>query len=81
MDQEYEILDVGAAPDRENYPDESKYTLSYKFSINNTNKTGRFNSEFVVDFLGEDGCGKIKFPIGNNISIIISDSITKTTVI
>lgn len=59
----------------------AKYTLSYKFKEFETRKAGRFGGEFVVDFMGEMGCGKIKFPITEQIDIIVSDSITKTTVI
>lgn len=60
--------------------DESKYTLVYRFDLNETNKIGRFYGEFKLDFLG-DYCGKQTFPTNNYINIIISDSITKTTVL
>lgn len=67
--------------DRAKYPDEELYTLTYKFKLKDTKKTGNFNGEFVIDFLGDSGCGKIKLPINGYIDIIISDSITKTIVI
>ena len=70
--------------DRPNYPDEIKYTLVYRFTLNDTRKTGRFLGEFVIDFIpsgNEGGCGKIKLPVNGQINIIISDSITKTTLI
>lgn len=69
---------------RPEYPDELQYTLTYKFKLPQTAKTGRYYGEFVVDFIplgNEGGCGKIKLPTQNQINIQISDSITKTTVI
>jgi hypothetical protein len=84
----YRIANVGANllinRNRPEYPDEVEYTLSYKFRLNDTSKTGRFLGEFTIDFIPIDNngnCGKIKLPINNQINIIISDSITKTTVI
>jgi len=81
----YRIANVGANlvvnNNRPDFPDEVQYTLVYRFKLADTRKAGRFYGEFVVDFIpsGNDGgCGKIKFPV---INIIISDSITKTTVI
>jgi hypothetical protein len=67
--------------DRVNYPDEVRYTLVYRFTLDDTRKAGRFLGEFKVDFLGEGGCGKITLPTNEYINIIISDSLTKTTVI
>ena len=67
--------------DRAKFPNEELYTLTYKFKLKDTKKSGIFNGEFVIDFLGEQGCGKIKLPINGYVDIIISDSITKTTVI
>lgn len=67
--------------DRPNHPDEKEFTLAYRFTTTQTSKSGRFIGEFVVDFLGESSCGKIKFPVGDVINILISDSITKTTII
>lgn len=68
--------------DRPEYPDELTYTLTYKFKLSNTNKSGRFLGEFKLDFLDpEVGCGKITLPTQEKINIMISDSITKTTVI
>lgn len=61
-------------------PDEVKYTLMFRFKEHQTKRVGRFKGEFVVDFLGEN-CGKIKFPVDGHIDIVISDSLTKTTVI
>jgi len=63
-------------------PDEEKYTLTYKFKLKDTNRSGRYLAEITVDFLGSQyGCGKIKFPIEGYVNVVISDSITKTTVI
>ncbi|HPC09449.1 MAG TPA: hypothetical protein PLN85_00045 [archaeon] len=67
--------------DRMNYPDEEKYTLTYRFKEFETSKIGRFFGEFKLDFLDNDvGCGKITIPTNGNISIVIFDSLTKTTV-
>jgi hypothetical protein len=62
-------------------PDDEKYNLTYKFSINDTSKAGIFQGSFKIDFLGEDVCGKITFPNTDFITIVIQDSNTKTTVI
>ncbi len=67
--------------DRPSFPDEIQYTLAYRFKLKQTSKSGRFYGEFKVDFLGPDSCGKITLPVDGQINIIISDSITKTTVI
>lgn len=67
--------------DRAKFPDEELYTLTYKFKLKDTKRSGVFGGEFVIDFLGNNGCGKIKLPINGYIDIIVSDSITKTTVI
>jgi hypothetical protein len=67
--------------DRINFPDEEKYTLVYRFTLNDTRKAGRFLGEFKIDFLNEGYCGKITLPTNSYINIIISDSLTKTTVI
>jgi hypothetical protein len=65
-----------------NNPDEEKYTLTYKFNLSNTSKCGNYKGEFVIDFLSEEfACFKLKLPINSYINIIVSDSITKTTVI
>ena len=62
--------------------DEPRYTLAYRFKLSETKNIGRFFGEFVVDFLGDEYCGKIKFPVDDTqINIIIGDSITKTTVL
>ena len=66
--------------DRPDYPDELTYTLTYKFTLPQTRKAGRFLGEFKLDFLGEN-CGKITLPTQNKINIQISDSNTKTTVV
>jgi hypothetical protein len=66
---------------RPDFPAEEKYTLTYKFKLRDTRKAGRYQFEFVVDFLGNEFCGKIKLPVNGYINVIISDSITKTTVI
>ncbi len=66
--------------DLKTYPDEEKYTLEYKFSLSDTNRSGNFDGEFKVDFLG-DACGKITFPVSEKLKIAIQDSITKTTIV
>jgi hypothetical protein len=66
--------------DRPDFPDEVEYTLTYKFRLRDTKKTGRFTAEFKLDFLG-DNCGKITLPNGEAINVVIGDSITKTTVV
>jgi len=66
---------------RPEYPDELQYTLTYRFKLSQTRKPGRYQGELVIDFLGEAGCGKIKLPTQNYINILISDGITKTTVV
>ena len=89
IDAETGLYRVANAPanltinkNRPEFPDETKYTLSYRFKFKDTKKSGRFLGEFVLDMMdNEAGCGKIKFPIHDKINIIISDSITKTTVI
>ncbi len=82
----YRIANVPAnlvvVEDDASYPDEEKYTLTFKFKLNQTAKSGRYLAEFKIDFLSEEsGCGKITLPVDDKINIIISDSITKTTVI
>jgi hypothetical protein len=62
-------------------PDDSKYNLVYKFSLNDTSKAGIYLAEFKIDFLGEDTCGKITFPNTEKITVVVQDSLTKTTVI
>jgi hypothetical protein len=62
--------------------DEEHYLLTYRFKLKDTRKAGRFLGEFKIDFLGENiGCGKLTLPVDSQINIIISDSLTKTTVI
>ena len=65
---------------RPQYPDNFIYELSYRFKLYQTRKSGRYLGEFKLDFLGE-GCGKLTLPTDGQINIIISDSITKTTVV
>lgn len=84
----YRIANVPASlvinTNRPDYPDEVKYTLVYRFKLKDTKITGRYLGEFVIDFIpseNEGGCGKIKLPVNGQINIIISDSITKTTLI
>lgn len=81
----YKIANVPANlvinDDRVNYPDEQKYTLTYRFNEIQTNKSGNYSAEFVVDFIGYSNCGKIKLPVNGYLNIVITDSITKTTVI
>jgi hypothetical protein len=65
---------------RAEFPDEVEYTLAYNFKIKDTNMTGLFRGEFVMDFLG-DNCGKIKMPVSGDLQIWIGDSITMTEVV
>lgn len=67
--------------DRINSPSEEKYILDYKFKEFQTTKVGRYLGTFIIDFLGDEGCGKIELPVSGHINIIISDGITKTSVI
>jgi hypothetical protein len=66
---------------RPNYPSDLLYSLSFRFKLSQTKKTGNYIGEFKLDFLGNENCGKITIPDDQMINIIISDSITKTTVI
>jgi len=66
--------------DRLNNPDEEQYTLTYRFKLKDTKKAGRFYGEFKIDALGGE-CFKLTLPVNTYINIVISDSITKTTVI
>lgn len=72
--------DLDISRDRQGRPDEVEYTLTYKFSLADTKRIGRFEGEFKIDFLG-DYCGKITLPNNTPIQIIIGDSMTKTTVV
>jgi len=65
---------------RPQYPDDFIYALTYRFKLPQTSKPGRYLGEFKLDFLGQ-GCGKLTLPVDSQINIVISDSITKTTVI
>lgn len=70
--------------DRPEYPDEVKYTLTHRFKLSQTSKSGIYLGEFKLDIIpsGDNGgCGKITLPVNGQINIIISNSITKTTVI
>jgi len=62
-------------------PEEEKYTLTYKLKLSQTTKSGNFIGEFCIDFLDYKNCQKLKLPLEGQINIIITDSITKTTVI
>ena len=62
--------------------DEEKYTLVYRFKKKDTKFSGRFYGEFKLDFIHPTKIGpKITLPVNGMIEILISDSITKTTVI
>ena len=68
--------------DKYGKPYEEKYTFLYRFKLKDTRKAGRYLGELKIDFLGEQiGCGKLTLPVETKINIIISDTITKTTVI
>lgn len=81
---QYRIANVAANlvinNNRPGYPDELQYTLMYRFKLSQTTKAGRFLGEFKIDFLGEN-CGKITLPTNGYVNIMISDSLTKTTVV
>ena len=84
----YRIANVPASIEykrlRPQYPNNFIYALIYRFKLSQTSKPGRYLGEFKVDFIntdGGDGCGKITLPTTDQINILISDSITKTTVI
>jgi hypothetical protein len=81
----YKIANVAAnivfSPDRALNPTEEYYTLVYRFNLSETKKIGRYLAEFVIDFLGDGNCGKIKLPVSEEIIVNISSSITKTSVI
>ena len=81
----YKIANVGARLDviEDDYErlDDCKYNLVYRPNLSDTNESGVFNAEFVIDFLGNNNCGKIKFPLEKDLKIIIDGSITKTSVI
>jgi hypothetical protein len=57
-----------------------KYMLTFKLSEYQTNKPGRYDGEFVIDFLDDSGY-KLKLPTTGYINILITDSITNTTVL
>lgn len=81
----YKIANVPAKlvinENRPHYPDETRFTLAYRFKLKQTGSPGNYLGEFKVDFLGESGCGKITFPMDEKFAIIIGSSITKTDVI
>lgn len=82
----YRIANVGANlvvnNDKNKFPDEEKYTLTFKFNKNQTSKGGNYSGEFTIDFLDEKyQCYKLKLPVTGYINVIINDSITKTDVI
>lgn len=81
----YRIANVPASlvinNNRPEYPDEVKYTLVYKFTLKDTRMSGRYLGEFKLDFIGDGMCGKITLPTEGQINILISDSLTKTTVV
>ena len=81
----YRIANVPASfvinYDRLGKPSEEKYTFLYRFTLRDTRKAGRFLGEFKIDFIQPISCGKITLPVEGQINVIISDSITKTTVI
>jgi hypothetical protein len=80
----YRIANVPASIEynrlRPQYPNNYLYTLVYRFKLSQTSKPGRYLGEFKLDFLGQN-CGKLTIPTTNQINILISDGITKTTVV
>jgi hypothetical protein len=81
----YKIANKGADlvvnTDFASNPDEDKYTLVYKFSLRDTAKPGIYLGSFMIDFLGEEQCGKITFPLTEKLTIVVQDNIVKTTVV
>ena len=80
----YRIANVPATIEyvklRPEYPTNFLYSLKYRFKLSQTSKPGRFLGEFKLDFMGEN-CGKLTLPTSDEINILISDGITKTTVV
>lgn len=62
-------------------PDIDKYSLGFKFNLTQTHVSGNYFGEFVIDFLDTNNMGKLKLPLDNKINIVISETITKTTVV
>jgi len=63
----------------EENPSDEKYNLVYKFSLHDTSRAGIYIGEFKLDFLGENQCGTITLPNADKMTIVIKDSLTKTT--
>lgn len=72
--------DIIISEDRTEFPDETKYSLVYKFLINDTQNIGNYLGEFKLDILGQYGY-TLTLPVNEKINITILDSITKTTVV
>ena len=82
----YKVANVPATLNIEtpnkNFLEFKKYNIYYQFRTKDTNKVGNYESEFVVDFLGETcNIGKLKLPVNDKIIVVVSDTITKTDVI
>ncbi len=60
---------------------EGKYLLTYSFTEFDTSDPGVFWGEFKIDFLYLTNMGKLTLPSVEKITIVVSKSITKTTVI
>jgi len=67
--------------DRYKISSEGKYVLKYQFTENDTNDVGRFWGEFKIDVLHPNYPLKLTIPTSGNISIMITPSITRTTVV
>jgi len=65
----------------EENPDMEKFSIGFKFNLNQTHVSGNYFGEFVIDFLDNDNMGKLKLPLDDKINIVINETITKTTVV
>jgi hypothetical protein len=81
----FQIANVGADIEykvlKPLFPNDIEYYLVFKLKTYQTKKVGNYVGEFCLDFLNDQCSNKIKLPTNDVINIIISDSITKTSVI
>jgi hypothetical protein len=85
----FQIANVGADIEykvlKPLFPNDIEYYLVFKLKTYQTKNVGNYIGEFKLDFLNFDGSnscgGKLTLPTDDVINIIISDSITKTSVI
>lgn len=67
--------------DRNKISSEGKYVLKYQFTEQDTLDIGRYFGEFKIDVLHPDHPMKLTVPTSGYISIMVTPSITKTTVV